>query len=142
MSSLVPIQEEIRQYLPVMSIASSEMDLPLPFWTTHAEKFPILFRIARRVLPTPGSSTDVERMFSVCGLICTSNRPSLSPDHVNVLTSLNLLWLKEKYGYRNKRADMTSAESCKRYVTISADLELVIPTDPEDPEDDGEYDQY
>ena len=72
----------------------------------------------------------------MCGLICTSNRASLSPDHVNVLTSLNL-WLKEKYGYRNKRADM-SAESCKRYVTISADLALVLPSDPEDPEDDGE----
>jgi hypothetical protein len=78
--------------------ASTERDLPLPFWTTHADKFPVLFRIARSVLPTPASSTDVERMFSVCGLICTSNRALLSPDHVNVLTSLNL-WLKEKYGY-------------------------------------------
>jgi hypothetical protein len=135
MSSLV--QEEIRQYLPVMNTASSEMDLPLPFWT-HAERFPSFFRIARRVLPTPVSSTDVERMFSVCGLICTSNRASLSPNHVTVLTSLSL-WLKEKYGYHNKRADK-SADSYKRYVTISADLELVIPTDPEDPEDDGEYD--
>jgi hypothetical protein len=36
MSSLVPIQEEIRQYLPVMNTASSERDLPLPFWTNHA----------------------------------------------------------------------------------------------------------
>jgi hypothetical protein len=58
-----------------------------------------------------GGTTDVERMFSVCGLICTSNRASLSPDHINVLTSLNL-WLKEKYGYRNMHADK-SADSCK-----------------------------
>jgi hypothetical protein len=128
MSSLVPIQEEIRQYLPVMNTASSEMDLPLPLWTTHAERFPILFRITRRVMSTPTSSNDFERMFSVCGLICTSNRASLSPNHVTVLTSLSL-WLKEKYGYHNKRADK-NAESCKRYVTIFADLELVIPTDP------------
>jgi hypothetical protein len=69
MSSLVPIQEEIRQYLRVMNTASSKMDLPLPLWTTHAERFPILFRIARRVLSTPTSSTDVKRMFSACGLI-------------------------------------------------------------------------
>jgi hypothetical protein len=108
------------------------MDLPLSPWTTHAERFPILFRIARRVLPTPTSFTDVEKMFSVCGLICTSNRgSSLSPDHVNVSTSLNL-WLKKrrsKYGYRNNHEDK-SAESCKMYVTISADMELVISTDP------------
>jgi hypothetical protein len=53
--------------------------------------------------------------------------------------------------YHNKRADNKSAESCKRYViTISADLELVLPSDPEDPEDDDddddddgeEYDQH
>jgi hypothetical protein len=121
-----------------MNIGERPTTVTLPFWTTHAERFPILFRIARRVLPTPASSTDVEKMFSVCGLICTSNRASLSPEHINVLTSLNL-WLKEKYGYRNMRAGK-SADSCKRYVTISADLDLIIPSDPEDPEDDGEYD--
>jgi hypothetical protein len=27
------------------------------------------------------------------------------------------------------------------YITISADLASVLPSDPEDPEDDGEYDQ-
>ena len=37
---------------------------------------------------------------------------------------------------------LPSAESYTRYVTISADLALVLPSDPEDPEDDGEYDQY
>jgi hypothetical protein len=110
MSSLVPIQEEIGQYLPVVNIAVLERDLLSPLWTSHAERIPILFRIARRVLPTPASSTDVEKMFSVCGMICTSNRASLSPDHFNVLT-LNL-WLKEKYGYRNVRADK-SVDSCK-----------------------------
>jgi hypothetical protein len=38
------------------------------------------------------------------------------------------------------RADKSADDSCKRYVTISADLDLIIPSDPEDPEDDGEYD--
>jgi hypothetical protein len=47
MSSLVPIQEEIRQYLPLMNTASSKMDLPMPLWTTHAERFPFYFELQK-----------------------------------------------------------------------------------------------
>ena len=89
LSTVIPIDEELGRFLGVMGIASAAKQLPLLFWTEIPLSFPILWRIARRVLPTPASSTDVERLFSVCGLICTDLRGNLSPEHVNMLASLN-----------------------------------------------------
>ena len=88
LSTVIPIDEELGRFLGVMGIASAAKQLPLLFWTEVHLSFPILWRIARRVLPTPASSTDVERLFSVCGLICTDRRGNLSPEHVNMLASL------------------------------------------------------
>ena len=90
LSTVIPIDEELLgRFLGVMGIASAAKQLPLLFWTEVPLSFPILWRIARRVHPTPASSTDVERLFSVCGLICTDLRGNLSPEHVNMLASLN-----------------------------------------------------
>jgi hypothetical protein len=110
-----------------MGIASANKQLPLLFWTEVHLAFPILWRIARRILPTPASSTDVERLFSVCGLICSDLHGSLSPEHVNMLASLNT-WIKDDWGYRSARS-VSSILSATRFVSMNADLEFVQPED-------------
>ena len=134
LSSLVPIVEELKRFVGVMSVASANNELPLPFWTDNYASFPILWRIARRILPTPASSTDVERLFSVCGLICTDGRSKLTPTHVNTLASLNI-WIRESLGYRSVVSEK-SEQSARRYVTLNADLEMNVPDYCSDEEED------
>jgi hypothetical protein len=122
-------------YFKAIAVAANNKQGVMEFWTDWSSRLPILFRIARRILPTPACSADVERLFSVTGLICTPLRAGLSPAMVNTLASLNL-WLKDDYGYKNKRTGKI-ASSTDRFVTLNADLEFVLPDENADGGEDS-----
>jgi hypothetical protein len=72
--------------------------LPENFWYDHTELLPCLAYLASRILSAPACSSDVERLFSVSGQICTQKRTSLSPVMVNMLSSLHV-WLRDTEEY-------------------------------------------
>ena len=69
---------------------SSRGESALTFWSKHAKQFPIIARIARRILFVPVTSSQVERFFSASGRICTFDRARLKPANVDILTSLHV----------------------------------------------------
>jgi len=56
---------------------------PLSFWKKMHSSYPILSKVAARVLAVPASSAAVERQFSFTGNIITQKRAKLCPDVVN-----------------------------------------------------------
>jgi hypothetical protein len=74
----------------------------------------------KRILPTPASSTDVERLFFS---VWIDMQRSLSPEHVNMLASLNT-WINDDFGYRSARSE-SSILSATRFVSINVDLEFI-----------------
>ena len=46
----------------------------LDMWRNEAMEFPYLARVARRVLPTPATQAQSERMFSTAGLTVNKRR--------------------------------------------------------------------
>ena len=85
--------------------------------------FPIWARIAARILPTMGASTDVERFFKVMKGVSTDNRPNLLPDMLEILACLHE-WLAEEYEYGEKRL----CKRDERFTSINSALELQAPT--------------
>ena len=63
----------------------------LGYWSAAATRarFPVLCRVARRLLAVPAASTPSERAFSVSGRILEERRSSLHPDSVDSLVFLN-----------------------------------------------------
>lgn len=56
---------------------------PLVFWRKMHSSYPILSKVAARILAVPASSAAVERQFSLTGNIITQKRARLCPDMVN-----------------------------------------------------------
>ena len=69
---------------------SSKGENALKFWSNHAKQLPIIARIALRILCVPVTSSQVERLFSASGRICTFDRARLKPANVDILTSLHV----------------------------------------------------
>ena len=69
----------------------------LMWWSSHSESFPILSRLARKILAVPAASSKSERVFSVAGNTVTPKRGSMSPVTVEALVTVacNLRLLKE-----------------------------------------------
>ncbi|CAF3719510.1 unnamed protein product [Adineta steineri] len=82
---------EIDLYLKLGSdkttIANSDQENqeynPLSFWKKKHESYPILSKVAARILGVPATSAAVEREFSFTGNIITQKRSKLLPDTVN-----------------------------------------------------------
>ena len=72
--------------LPALPTQKSSR-LVLPFWRDLEEKggFPVLCRMARRLLAIPASSAEVERIFSQAGLIISKKRARLSLATIKIL---------------------------------------------------------
>ncbi|CAM2722852.1 unnamed protein product [Rotaria socialis] len=56
---------------------------PLSFWKKKHDSYPVLAKVAARILAVPATSAAVEREFSFTGNIITQKRARLSPDTVN-----------------------------------------------------------
>jgi len=105
----------------------SESLLPENFWYDHTESLPCLAYLASRILSAPACSSDVERLFSVSGQICTQKRTSLSPLMVNILSSLHV-WLRETEEYDTYKR-LRREIRCRAYAQRTIDnatLKVVI----------------
>jgi len=60
----------------------------MEWWKQHATAFPVISEIAKVYLSIPASQATCERSFSTSSSICTEERASLSPSHVEKLTVL------------------------------------------------------
>ena len=58
----------------------------LDFWKKKHSSYPILAKVAARVLGVPATSATVEREFNFTGNVITQKRSRLSPDTVNDIT--------------------------------------------------------
>ena len=58
---------------------------PLSFWQFHEKKYPILSRLALRLLSLPSSSAEAERTFSKAGHIISSLRSQITPTNADRL---------------------------------------------------------
>jgi hypothetical protein len=80
-----------REWVVYNSLATSFIgENPLTFWSTHSKDLPILARIARCILCVPVTPSQVERLFSASGRICTFDRARLKPINFDILTSLHV----------------------------------------------------
>ncbi|CAF1445059.1 unnamed protein product, partial [Didymodactylos carnosus] len=62
---------------------------PLSFWGKMHSTYPVLSKVATRVLAVPAASAAVEREYSHPGNIITQKRSKLSPDAVNEIVFNN-----------------------------------------------------
>jgi hypothetical protein len=75
---------------------------PLSFWKKMHSSYPVLSKVAARVLGVPAASAAVEREFSLAGNIITQKRSKLSPDAVNDMVFNHSY---KKYHHRFNHAD-------------------------------------
>jgi hypothetical protein len=114
---------------------------PLTFWGNIAPDFKILSRFAARTFATSACSSDVERLFSHAGDVCSPDRASLNSSTINMLTTLNM-WLRDKLRIEDKR-NKKSQEGALKFAFLNAALETESPTNMEEQLDelfDGEAD--
>ena len=68
---------ELENYLDCRDI----VDDPLEFWRTHKHSLPRLFEIVKQTLFASGSTTGIERIFSMAGYILNDRRTRTSDDN-------------------------------------------------------------
>lgn len=79
------ISNEVQMYFREQPISKKEN--ALSWWKLNEAKYPVLASVAKSYLCIPATSTASERLFSSAGNIASKKRASLTPDHVNMLTS-------------------------------------------------------
>ena len=81
-----PETEEFRRY-EIEPARGREQD-PISWWSENELRFPIISRIAKRILAIPASSAPSERLFSIAGAINTKQRAHMGIDKLPKLTCL------------------------------------------------------
>ena len=137
LSKQSPLQDELVLLIGALGRAAAEGVDPLTFWAVNEKQFKIWSSIAARVFATMASSTDAERFFKTTKAICADHRSLLSPDMVNIYSSL-YVWLTDENYCRHSREAIRTGKS-NRFTTLSADLQMIVPAD-EDSEDDDDID--
>ena len=74
--------KELENYFNTKFKAEETDDL-LKFWYLNSTKFPILFKVAKKLLAVPATKFESERNFSITGRVCESGRSSLDQIHVD-----------------------------------------------------------
>lgn len=82
-------EEELDRYLSMRLDLDKVNDNPLVFWRDHANTFPLLSFLARRLHSIPATTASVERTFSGGGQVVTERRTNLSPSQVD-----NILFIR------------------------------------------------
>lgn len=71
---------------------------PLEWWANNQMRFPLVAKLARRMLCITATSAPSERLFSQAGLTIASDRASLDPDFADTLIFLQDAWdVAERY---------------------------------------------
>jgi hypothetical protein len=118
---------------------------PLTFWPKYKATLPIHARLAAKVLSTPSTSSDCERLFSLSGRIFCKARAKLSAKHVNFRTCL-CRWVNQNFDEEDDRASASAEKRQKRslrFATLSLKLEVEggSSSDEDDEEDDESEDE-
>lgn len=80
-------ETEIDKYIQFAEMADDE-DL-LEWWSSRKNVFPLLSKVARKILAVPSSNTSSERNFSSAGRIMEPRRNALAPENLNELLFLH-----------------------------------------------------
>ncbi len=75
-------------HLPIKKDDSS-FNNPLDWWRIKAQQFPLISKLALRLLAIPATSAPSERVFSAAGLTIANDRSSLDPTTANELVFLH-----------------------------------------------------
>ena len=140
LSEVNPLHLEFKNYTMLVKELPAQNRSTLGFWRDHGHKFPILSRVARRVLCASSTSCDVERLFSRAGLICTALRNRLAPRTIQCLTTLHYY-----YGEEEKKGPSTREKAAdgraKRFATLTTNLLIEAPESyiSDSDEDDGDF---
>lgn len=99
-----PSTNEIDEYL--LSDVVEEGDLsPLKYWSRNAKKFPALSELARRILPMPASSGNVERLFSIAGSVKRARRAQLKTENLDKILCVRQHLLNTKGEIESRISD-------------------------------------
>lgn len=90
-------KNEYDKYLSI-KLEAHDVD-PILWWKGHANEFPELRKIANKMLSSPPSSIESERLFSVGGNIFSSHRNRLNPQCGENLMLLNFNLRAFKFDY-------------------------------------------
>ncbi|EFP11363.1 hypothetical protein CRE_13810 [Caenorhabditis remanei] len=79
------VETELLKYRALLNSNRPDIDSsPLHFWSTHASSFPIMLKVARRLLAAPASSSASERLFSKCSDVARqSKRAGIKTETLN-----------------------------------------------------------
>ena len=84
------IEDEIKDYIRLISDENFESTDPLLFWKLNENRFKELSKLARKYLGVPASSAAVERMFSIAGHVFHTKRRRMGQLLFSALVFLKL----------------------------------------------------
>ncbi len=87
-SAALDVKGEVDQYL-AMPRMNPDVDV-LRFWKDNSVILPQLSHIARLIFSIPSGSASVERVFSIAGLMSSTNRMCLTPATLQKLVFLKV----------------------------------------------------
>jgi hypothetical protein len=92
------VEAEIHRYIAAPLFSSFDV---IGWWNVHHHTYPLLWQVARDVLPAQAMSVPCERVFSSSKQTCTQLRNSLNPSLVEKLQIV-------KFGLREDRLDFNN----------------------------------
>ena len=84
---LQPVEEYVNYKRLKLSVQDQHMS-PLQFWYNDRTTFPKIYKIVRRLLSAPATSSASERCFSTLGLLINDRRSTIESDIVDDLVSV------------------------------------------------------
>lgn len=117
-------ETECGRFMQTLELPENKNMCPLTFWGSHGSMFPILSRIAARILPTAACSTDAERLFSISGKICSPDRSALGSKMIDMLTVM-YYWLTDDFLQMCMNEKVRTAKH-SRFARLDHDMEVQI----------------
>lgn len=81
-------KDEYARYVDGVSGIDEVTDV-VQWWCAHRDEYPVLFQMAMDILSIPGTSAEIERIFSQAGRLLTDDRNSLGDSTVEAIVIQN-----------------------------------------------------
>ena len=105
---------------------------PLIWWKLNHRSFPLLARVARRVLAIPATSASSERAFSEAGLLISKRRTCLRSELVGQMTKLRGWYKLMKTNNKATLPNIYLFEEDTESTTYQDDEEVIEVSDSND----------
>ena len=122
LSKTAPVYSEFEAYIRlVRGSYGDDDDIEFTqFWLEHAKEFPILSRIAMRIMGGCACSSDVERLFSRAVIIFSPLRSNLKPATLQYLTTLHYWYkLEDSIEESNLARERESVRRCDKFAKLA-----------------------